>query len=42
MTAPWIDSVDEVESAVTHRDSVEGELESTRTRSRRYGITHGA
>ena len=41
MTAPWLDSVDEAESAVTHRDSVEVELETTRTGSRRYGIPHG-
>ena len=41
MTAPWLDSVHEAESAVTHRDSVEVELESTRTGSRGYGIPHG-
>ena len=41
MTAPWVDLVDEAEPAVTHRDSVEVELESTRTGSRRYGIPHG-
>ena len=41
MTAPWLDSADEVESAVTRRDSVEVELESTRTGSWRYGISHG-
>ena len=41
MTAPWLDSVDEFESVVILRDSVEVELESMRTGSRRYGIPHG-